>query len=297
MTEVISKLQYKEFEKGEFIDEKARTFSECQKIIEEFPWEKERESLKVSLTNPSITFEKQKNNFLKLSTSYNQKFILNYYNESQELYSKNCYSYVDSFPFIEQYFVDSTFDTKEFKKENIWMRNIRQHFETQTFIFQVTPNSAFKYLFRTSWISFCLPILISLIFIFMGHSRLDTIGYLSIAFVIFFVGGGLNIVLFLNHYFWGKYNKLILSRGNDNFHFGNKQTIKMYSKNDILKYTTFRHHSYRSPINEFAVLKIEFKNGEILKLSSILLDHYSWERKLYKCIKVDKNRLPFQTKC
>ena len=263
MTEVTSKLQHKEFEIGEFIAEKVRTFDESKKIIFEFPWDIERENLKVGLTNPSITFEKQKSNFLKLSTSYNQKFLLNYFNELQELHSKTFNNYAETFPFIEKYFVESTFDATEFRKENTWLKNIKQHFYTQNFIIEVTTNSALKYLFKTSWISFSLPISIYLIFVFIGHSRFDTLGHITIAFVIFFVGGCLNIVLFSNHYFWGRNNSLILSRGNDNFYFGNKNAIKKYSKNDILNYTTFRHQSYRSPINEFAVLKIEFKNGEI----------------------------------
>ena len=54
---------------------------------------------------------------LKLSTSFNQKFILNYFNESQELYSKTFNNYADTFYVIEQYFVESTFNTNDFKKK------------------------------------------------------------------------------------------------------------------------------------------------------------------------------------
>ena len=296
MTVVISKLQFKEFETGEFTDEKVRTFQECQQIIEEFPWNKERENLKISLTNPSITFEKQIGNYLKLSTSYNQKFVLTYFNESEDLYSKVFNHCNESYSLIEKYFKERTFETKNFKRENTFLKNCRQHFKTQNFIFEVTTNSAIKYLIKTSFISFCLPILIGLIFIFIGHKRFDIFGYVSLGLVVFLVGGGLNIILFLNHYLFGKNKKLILSKGKDIFYFGEKQALEMYSKKDIFNYTTYRHHSSRSPINEFSVLKIEFKNGEIIKLSSILLDHFSWERKLYTCEKVEKNRFPFQTK-
>lgn len=293
MTEVISKLQYKEFETGEFIDEKARSFGECKKNIEEFPWDNERENLKVGLTNPSITFEKQKNNFLKLSTSYNQKFVLNYFNESQELYSKTYKAYFDTLPVIERYFNESTFDTTELRKENTWLKNIRQHFETQNFTFEVTFTSARKYLIKTSLINFCLTIGLMIIPIFIKNRQLENYDYVVFGLISFLIGGGLNIILFLNHYLFAKDKLLILSRGNNNFYFGESKNLTHYNKNEILNYTTIRHHSNRSPINEFAVLKIEMKNGAVIKIPSIFLDYYSWERKLYNCDRLEKNRFPF----
>lgn len=296
MTEVVSKLQHKEFETGEFIDEKVIAFSECQKIIEEFPWDKERENLKVGLTNPSITFQKGESNYLKLSTSYNQKFVLNYFNESQELYSKTYNSYFDALPLIEQYFNKSTFDSTELRKENTWLKNIRQHFETQNFIYEVTFTSARKYLIKTSLINFCLTIGLILLPIFIKNRHLEYYDFLVFGLISFLVGGGLNIILFLNHYSFAKGKLLILSRGNDNFYFGESIDLTHYNKNEILNYTTIRHHSNRSPINEFAVLRIEMKNGEIIRIPSIYLDHYSWERKLYNCVKVEKNRFPFLRK-
>lgn len=230
MLEVISKLQFKEFEIGEFFDEKVRAFQECKQIIEEFPWDNERENLKISLTNPSITFHKQIGNYLKLSTSYNQKFVLTYFNESDELYSKFFNHYHESYSFIEEYFEERSFETKYFKKENTFLKNCRQHFITQNFISEVTTNSAIKYLIKTSFISFCLPILIGLIFIFIGYNRFNILGYTSLGFVIFFIGGGLNIILFLNHYLLGKNKKLILSKGKDIFYFGEKQTQTVFKK-------------------------------------------------------------------
>ena len=293
MTEVISKLQHQEFETGEFIHEKVRTFNECKKIIEGFPWDKERENLKVGLTNPSITFQKRQYNYLKLSTSYNQKFVLNYFNESQELFSKTFNAYIDTLSLIEKYFNETSFDTTELRKENIWLKNVRQHFETQNFNFRVTFTSARKYLIKTSLISFYLTIALIIIPVFIKNRHLEYYDYIVFGLISFLVGGGLNIILFINHYLFAKGNLLILSRGNDNFYFGEVNNLTHYNKKEILNYTTIRHHSNRSPINEFAVLKIEMINGDVIKIPSIFLDHYSWEKKLYNCKRLEKNRFPF----
>lgn len=293
MTAVISKLQHKEFETGEFIDEKVRSLNECQKIIEEFPWEKERENLKVGLTNPSITFQKGESNYLKLSTSYNQKFVLNYFNESQELFSKTYSTYIETLPIIKRYFNESTFDTIELRKENIWLKNVRQHFETQNFNYEVTFTSARKYLIKTSLISFSLTVALIMIPVFIKSRQLEYYDYIVFGLISFLIGGGLNIVLFLNHYSFAKGKLLILSRGNDNFYFGESENPTRYNKNEVLNYTTIRHHSNRSPISEFAILKIEMTNGDVIKIPSIFLDHYSWERKLYNCRRIERNRFPF----
>ncbi len=293
MIEVISKLQFKEFETGEFVDEKIRTFKECQKIIEDFPWEKERENIKISLTNPSITFEKPKGIYLKLSTSFSQKFILNYYTEKEGLYSKSLNNYIDSIFYIEQFFKESTFNKIEFRKENTWLKEIKEHFESQDFIYKVTNIKTWRYLIKTSLIHLSLTIFICLMPIFIKNRQLEFYDYLVFGLVCFLVGGGLNIILFLNHYFYTKNKILILSKGNNIFWFGNIDNPIKFNKIDILNFTTISYKNRRSPISEFALLKIEMNNGEILKIPSILLDNYSWERKLFNCKKIEKAKFPF----
>ena len=66
------KVQYKNFEAGEFVDEKERTYEEAIGLIRKFPWNQQRENLQVSLTNSSITLDLDKKSYLKLVPYYNQ---------------------------------------------------------------------------------------------------------------------------------------------------------------------------------------------------------------------------------
>ena len=52
MVRLTSKIQYKNFEIGEFIEEEKRTYEEIINLIEKFPWDRERENIKIDLTNP-----------------------------------------------------------------------------------------------------------------------------------------------------------------------------------------------------------------------------------------------------
>ena len=69
MTRLISKVQYKNFEAGEFVEVCERTFNETTELIEKFPWTDQRDKIVIDLTNPSITIEGKNNDFLKLHCS------------------------------------------------------------------------------------------------------------------------------------------------------------------------------------------------------------------------------------
>ena len=83
-----TKIQHINFEPGEFVDIKKRTYEETISCIDNFHWENERDHLQISLTNPSVTIESDINNFLKFGVFYNGKFVLHYFNGYKELYTK-----------------------------------------------------------------------------------------------------------------------------------------------------------------------------------------------------------------
>ena len=66
-----------------------------------------------------------------------------------------------------------------------------------------------------------------------------------------------------------------------------------YDKKDILQFTTIQSTHYRSPIADFAFIKIEFKNGTIIKIPNLLVDHSSLEQKLFQYHKIEKGRFPY----
>ena len=84
-----------------------------------------------------------------------------------------------------------------------------------------------------------------------------------------------------------------MSKGNDIFYFGNIDNPLKYDKKDILEFTTIRSSGSRNQFNGFAIIKIEFKNGTILKIPNILVSATALKNKLTGYPRIDKNKLPY----
>ena len=76
-----AKLQFNTFETGEFTEEKERTFEEVVALIRNFPWEDQTEILRVGLTNPSVTLDRNRKSFLKLLPYFHGKYALFYFHD------------------------------------------------------------------------------------------------------------------------------------------------------------------------------------------------------------------------
>lgn len=200
MTALISKIQYKDFEVGEFIEEKKRDYNETIDLIEKFPWNKQRDKIVIDLTNPSITIEGVNNDFLKLAVFFNEKFVLHYIDNEEVLYTKSFTDIKNSYKYIGDCF-SSTFDKTEFKKENTWLQHNLKHFVSQNFNYSITASSIRKFLFSTSGISFAYSIFVILLFLITGSNHINEAGTFAILLTVFFIGGGINLILFFNYYF------------------------------------------------------------------------------------------------
>src|SRR5690242_19037072 len=107
---LITKIQHKNFEPGEFVEIKERTYEETIDCINNFPWEKERDHIQIALTNPSVTMESDIGNFLKLALFYNGKFVLHFFNSEHELYTKSFFHKEEAYPYIKNLFESEVFD-------------------------------------------------------------------------------------------------------------------------------------------------------------------------------------------
>ncbi|OIQ92869.1 hypothetical protein GALL_251640 [mine drainage metagenome] len=293
MTTLISKVQYKNFEAGEFVDIQKRNYADTIKLIESFPWNSQRDKIVIDLTNPSITIEGNNNDFLKFALFFNQKYVLHYFDQTQILYTKSFINLNEGYEYIKNYFEQLVFNTTDFKKETTWLQHNLKHFVTQDFRYVVTPKSIRTYLISTSGINFCLSIVFLILFLSKGLNSINTIGIIAILLVIFLIGGGLHLIIFFNYYNYVKDKVLIMSRGNDIFYFGNADNPLKYDKKDILQFTTIRSRGSRNQFSGFAIIKIEFKNGTILKIPNLLVDYTALENKLFEYPKIDKNKLPY----
>lgn len=290
-TTLTSKVQYKNFEVGEFVDEKNRSYEETIELIEKFPWDEQRQKIFIALTNPSITIEGRHDDFLKLAVFYNGKFVLHYLDKEQQLFTKSFFAIKDSYVYVERFF-SSAFDASDFRKENTWRQHNAKHFVTQHFNYSVTPKSAIHFLITTSAINFLFSLFFVLFFSINLVRGLNA-GIILVLIGMFFIGGGLNLILFLNYYSYTLDKVLIMSKGNDIFYYGNKNSPDTYCKADIHFFTTVRIRNSKSPVNGFALVKIEFKDRRMIKIPNLLIDYSALEEKLWMCKKIEHNAFPY----
>jgi hypothetical protein len=292
MITLTSKVQYKHFEAGEFTDVQQRGYDETITLIGAFPWEVQRDKIEISLTNPSITIEGKNNDCLKIAPFYHHQYVLYYLDNRQTLYTKRLKDLQDGFIYIKNYFEQPGFDPAGFKKEITWFRDNTQHFVTQDFRYLLTPKSIRSYLLSTSGINFLLSISFLIMFLVAGKT-VSIVGILVLLLILFMVGGGLNLLLFAGYYRFLRDKILIMSRGNDTFYFGDIAHPVKYDKKDLLRYTTIKSSGPKNPVGGFAIIKMEFKDGTVLQVPNLLVDHYVLERKLFGYNKVEEHRMPF----
>jgi hypothetical protein len=293
MTALISKLQYKNYETGEFTAVSARTFEETIELIKIFPWSQQRENIIIDLTNPSITIEGKNKDYLKLALYFNQKYVLYYFNVKQQLFTKSFTNLQDGYKYINQFYKEEVFDTDDFKKEPTLLKKNSNHFITQDFKFKVTPSSARKYLLSTSGINFLFSLIVLAFIAIKGINQFNLFAILAILVAVFTIGGGIHLIFFFRYYKYVADKILILSKGNDEFFYGLINNPVKYNKNDILNYSTIRSRGSKNQFNGFAIVEILFKNGDAVKIPNLLLDYIHIERKLDKHLRVEINKFPF----
>jgi hypothetical protein len=292
MNLLTSKIQYKNFEIGEFVEEKKRSFEESIELIERFPWEEERGKIVINLTNPSITFEGRNNDYLKLALFYNGKFVLHYFDQKQTLFTKSFFGIKDSYKYIKAFFELPIFGYSEFRKENTIFQSNLKHFVSQNFCYEVTPKVIKRYLFSTSSINFGLGIFFILLFTFKSNFHINPIGIFFALLLIMILGGGVNLILFFNYYSYANDKVLIMSKGNNIFYFGVKDNPVKYDKTEIIRFVTSQVRNNKSPVSGFAVVTLELKNGTDIQIPNILVDDLALANKLYFIPNVIKNRFP-----
>lgn len=292
MSLLISKTQYANFEPGEFIEEKERTYEETVGLIEQFPWQEQRLGLRVDLTNPSVTIEGKNNDFLKLAVYYNGKFVLRYLGPDRALFTKSLTDIKDAYKYLEDFFL-SDFETVDFKKENTWRQDNLKHFVTRSFYYAVDKRSAVRFLLSTSGINFVFFIVMSILML-LGIDR-NGAGMLVLLLLILYIGGGLNLVLFFQYYNYARSRVLEMSKGNDHFYFGHKKVPVRYDKRDIGEFVVYKSKG-KSPVSRFSITEILFKNGTSILIPNILLGDGELAQKLFEYTRVEEGGIPFLPK-
>ncbi len=250
MNTLITKVQYNNFEPGEFVEEKERSYEETIGLIESFPWSAQWEKIVIDLTNPSVTIEGSGNDFLKLAVYFNHKFVLHYLDSRQHLFTKSFVHLEDTFSQIEDFFSGS-FNLEDFKMESNLMEKPLKHFVSRSFTYTIDFRRIKHFLWSTSSIQFGFSLFFIILLIAEGFNGLGIAQSVFMLVLTFFVGGGVNLVLFINYYKYTKHNTLVISKGNDVFYYGSAESPKEYIKNDIIHWKRLGSSTARNHITDF----------------------------------------------
>lgn len=290
MRRLVSKVQYKNFEPGEFVAEQERTCEEVRQLILDFPWAEQRQDIEIKLTSPSVVIENEKGQFLKFAPYFNGKFVLYFLDHSCKLYKVSYVRIEDHFLHIEAFFSDKGIDISEFKREKAWSHP-EKDMNSQDFHYRVTGGTVGKYILSTSLINILGGIVFTSMLAY-SWSVLPPLVLLLFLVLLFFTGGVLNLLLVLQYYLYAKDRLLIMSQGNDIFFFGNEDTPIQYNKNDINLVVTRKYSGSRNPLSFFAVIDIHFKDGSIIKIPNLMVDEFALFNKLYKCQHEEQSKFP-----
>jgi hypothetical protein len=267
MNTIVSKIQYKNCEPGEFKEEKVRTLNDSIQLIKDFPWAAQRTGNPVGLTNPSLTFQDNDSNFLKLAPSYNGRFILYYFKKDKCLYSRKGIELEEALKTIEQFYQESSFDYSPFVREQHPFKHLQKHFVTKHFRYEAKGMFYFLQNFIYSDFSqfFIIVIPSSVIATLQAGGEVPIVKGLICLIIIFI------IICIGRLYFYSsaKGKVLILSKGSDEFQFGDKKSLITFNKKDIASITIpgpkkgwgLENHIY----------KISFKDEGYLYIPDILL--------------------------
>jgi hypothetical protein len=282
---LVSKIQYNNCETGEYKEEKDRTPEETIRLIDQFPWKEQRKNFHIGLTGPSITLQNIQGGFLKLAPYYNGKFALYYFAPDHTLYIKSLLQYDEAYPVIRSFFDADTepFDTTGFQRQHTWPTNNFVHFIDRDFHYTVTPQRIFRYLLGSSGINFAAFLF------FLGLFGVDIFQHGlephpgAFAFAIpflFFMGGGLNLILFANYYRYAAGKMLVISQGSDIFYYGPEDQPQPFDKKDIVQVTRYEPRGSKNPIGFFMWVGIGLKDGRSLAIPNLLIDSDDLEKKL-----------------
>lgn len=258
MPELISKIQYKNCEKGEFFSEQPRNYEDTLALIQSFPWDEQRGS-DIQVTGPGIIIHGPDNDYLKVALYFNSKFSLYYLDKGGYLYEYHTSELIEECQKVKEYF-NGRLNLEGFEK-HFFNIGYCDHFETHIFEYRA---SLLKSLL--SWALLVIPLSM---FVFINFELDNTLMIkLSVFAALIAIFITLGIYLSYNGYY------LKLSKAHDEFQFGKrKEGIQTYSKQDVKEVVFYEDHrnSRPIPISSFNEARIFFNNGSFIEIPKILI--------------------------
>lgn len=269
MPEFISKLQHKNYETGEFSDEKARDLDETISLIKAFPWEDERHLTDIQLTGPSVTICNEAGECIKVSLYFNDKFIVYYLNKHKTVFERSYKSLDLACDVIAQFF-NYTFKPEGFDKP-LFNINNKKHFVTDQFEYT---HNVYRFISVNIYLLMYFLMIPAVMLFVDGPIHFPPT--LIIPLLAFMGIPGAVMFYTIIKTFPKRNQFLKISRGQDIFWFGEtKDKAVKYNKSDIANITTYEATGNRNPV-ELIVYKIMFNDKTFIKFSNLLISSSSF---------------------
>lgn len=266
MSTFVSKLQYKNFEKGEFIDEHPRDLQRTLELIRNYPWDEQRGE-DIQLTNPSATIQNPVGGYLKLATYFGGKFALYLLDTSNNFYELHVSTLDEACQIVERFF-NGSIDKHIFNKRH-FITDAKAHFETKNFIYTVNGLGAMRRIIFSA-LSAIFFFLWPVLFFFF---KPPLPAWIFAVFIVF-----LGIVMSqYAYYLYMVYLRsknwcLNVSAGLPTFEFGETaEGLHTYNKSDIEQLIIYGNSSGKGA-KGLMMAKIVFKDGSSLLIPGVLID-------------------------
>jgi len=264
--QLLSKIQYKRDEKGEFHEIAVRNYDDTIALVLNYPWNTERGLASIELTCPSVTIEHPVGTYLKIGPYFSGKYSV-YYMESNQVYLKIADTLDDACFWLKEYF-EGDGRLTGFDKYGFTI-NALSHFRTYAFKYTVNAMAILKIF----WFQLLMVSLVFMICLRTLINRPENFDMIVVAVIIIILLpiAGPTVYLFYNYLKLDKRHYLELSRGHDDFRFGTLDDTKIYRKQDIAVIERHKTDDGRRPWSECEVFIIIFKNGDKIKFTSLLI--------------------------
>jgi hypothetical protein len=275
MLKLISKVQYKRSEKGEFHDVAERSVEELISVVLNYPWEIERSFTPVELTCPSVTIEHPVGTFLKVGPYFSGKFALYYLDASGKVYMKTASTLEDVCVWIIKYY-EQDGQLEGFDKYG-FVISPQTHFQTNPFEYMVNAHAVRSFFHWTIWMLVVMVVVCGLFYL-ERPLELNYILPLVLLLLVFVMSSPL-IYLFFNYKSADQNNYLQISRGHQEFLFGKLDNRQVYNKRDITSIHEYGVNNSRSTCSDCSIFVIDFTNDEQIKFTSLLISQSTFKMK------------------
>ena len=275
MDQLLSKLQYKNYEPGEFIALEERSLVDVIQLIKSFPWEEQRHFTPVGPTCPSVTIEDTAGNYLKFGHHYFEKYCLYLLTSEGKLLKKVVPTLEDGIQIVTAFYNDENF-IDGFEHE--FTLHPQRHFADKDF------KSVIAYtglLFSISLFSLAPLMLLGMgLLLLIAGNPANTNKDVPMVFVeilclttdaVLFFFTVMAWRLFLNHYKFARNQFIIISKGQNEFVFGTEEHSETYLKDKIVLFKEYRNTQSRNPWSGLYFTEITFGDGKHIKISSLLM--------------------------